>query len=96
MKAPAVYILANQRNGTLYTGVTSDLMKRVWEHKNDLSAGFSKKYQTHRLVYYEQHSTMENAIAREKQIKKWRRQWKLGLIEELNPDWNDLYDPLLE
>ena len=68
MKAPAVYILANQRNGTLYTGVTGDLIKRIWEHKNDLVEGFSRKYQTHYLVYFEQHPTMENAITREKQI----------------------------
>ncbi|MEE8388246.1 MAG: GIY-YIG nuclease family protein [Acidiferrobacterales bacterium] len=95
MKAPAVYILASQRNGTLYTGVTSDLIKRVWEHKNNLAEGFTQKYNTHRLVYYEQHPNMDSAIVREKQIKKWNRQWKLQLIEERNPEWNDLYESLL-
>ena len=95
MKAPAVYILASQRNGTLYVGVTSDLVKRIYEHKNDLADGFSKKYQTHRLVYFEQYSTMEFAIAREMQIKKWNRQWKLELIEDRNPEWKDLYEALL-
>ena len=95
MKAPAVYILASQRNGTLYTGVTSDLIKRIWEHKNNLAEGFTRKYNTHRLVYYEQHPNMDSAIVREKQIKKWNRQWKLQLIEERNPEWNDLYQSLL-
>ncbi len=95
VKAPALYILTSQRNGTLYTGVTSDLVKRIWEHKNDRVPGFTKQHQIHQLVYFEQHSTMDNAIAREKQIKKWRRQWKLQLIEEQNPEWNDLYEALL-
>lgn len=94
MKAPAVYILASRPNGTLYIGVTSNLPKRTWEHKNDLADGFSRSNHTHLLVYYEQHADMENAIAREKQIKKWRREWKLRLIEEFNPSWKDLYEDL--
>lgn len=95
MKRPAVYILASKRNGTLYTGVTSDLVKRIWEHKNDLIEGFTKKYAVHNLVFFEQHEDMIFAIAREKQIKKWNRSWKLRLIEELNPEWMDLYEGLL-
>jgi putative endonuclease len=95
MKQPAVYILAGKRNGTLYTGVTSDLIKRVYEHKNDLVEGFTKKYGVHRLIYFEQCEDMTSAISREKQIKKWNRNWKLRLIEERNPEWRDLYDGLL-
>ena len=95
MKQPAVYILASQRNGTLYIGVTSDLIKRVWEHKNDVVEGFTKKYRVHRLVYFELHDDMENAIIREKRLKKWNRAWKLRLIEEMNRDWNDLYGSIL-
>jgi putative endonuclease len=95
MKQPCVYILASQRNGTLYTGVTSDLIKRVWEHKNDQAEGFTQKYAVHLLVYFEQHDDMNAAITREKQIKKWSRAWKLGMIEEKNPNWNDLYETLL-
>jgi putative endonuclease len=95
MKQPCVYILASQRNGTLYTGVTSDLIKRVWEHKNDQTEGFTKKHGVHRLVYFEQHEDMSAAITREKQIKKWNRAWKLRLIEEKNPNWNDLYETLI-
>ena len=94
MKQPAVYILASKRNGTLYTGVTSDLIKRVYEHKNNLVEGFTKKYDVHRLVYFEPCEDMVSAIAREKQIKKWNRQWKLRLIEEQNPEWRDLYEGL--
>lgn len=90
-KLPAVYILASQRNGTLYIGVTSDLIKRVWEHKNDAVEGFTRKYGVHMLVYYEQHASMETAITREKQLKKWNRAWKLRLIEGRNPDWLDLW-----
>jgi putative endonuclease len=86
-----VYILASRRNGTLYTGVTSNLVKRVWQHRNGEIDGFTKKYDVKRLVYYETHQTAEPAIKREKQIKKWNRQWKLRLIEEDNPDWKDLY-----
>jgi putative endonuclease len=95
MKQPCVYILASQRNGTLYTGVTSDLVKRIWEHKNGLVEGFTKKYSVYRLVYFEQHDNMMSAINREKHIKKWNRNWKLSLIEEQNPEWIDLYENLL-
>ena len=89
-----VYILCSKRNGTLYTGVTSDLIKRVYEHKNKLADGFTKKYGVHRLIWYEMHGAAETAIPREKQIKKWNRAWKLELIEQMNPDWKDLYDEL--
>ncbi len=95
MKQPAVYILASKRNGTLYIGVTSDLVQRVWQHKNDVVEGFTKKYCVHTLVYYELHDDMENAILREKRLKKWNRDWKLLLIEEKNPDWNDLYSSII-
>ncbi len=88
---PAVYILAGRRNGTLYVGVTSDLVKRVWEHKNNASEGFTKKYRVHRLVYFELHDDMVGAIMREKRLKKWNRAWKLALIEKGNPEWRDLY-----
>ena len=91
MKRPCVYILASQRNGTIYIGVTSDPVKRVWEHKSDLVEGCSKKYGVHTLVWYKLHETMEAAITREKQIKEWKRAWKLELIEKMNPDWHDLY-----
>ena len=86
-----VYILASKQNGTLYLGVSSDIVKRVWQHKNDLAEGFTKKYGVKDLVYYEIHEDAENAIKREKQLKKWRRSWKLELIEEKNPEWRDLY-----
>jgi len=89
-RQPAVYVLASERNGTIYIGVTSDLVKRVWEHKNDLLDGFTKRYGVHRLVYYELHADMLSAIAREKHLKKWNRAWKLQLIEEKNPEWKDL------
>ncbi len=91
-KQPAVYILANKRNGTLYIGVTSDLAKRIWEHKNNMVEGFTKKYNVHQLVWYEKHESMESAIMREKRLKDWKRAWKLELIESKNPDWVDLYD----
>ena len=94
-KLPCVYILASRRNGTLYVGVTSDLVKRVWEHKNDAVDGFTKQYGVHDLVWYERHETMESAIAREKALKEWKRQWKLRLIEEANPGWRDLYAEIL-
>ncbi len=94
-KQPAVYILASKRNGTLYIGVTSDLPKRAWEHKNDWVEGFTKKYNIHRLVYYEMHEDLVSAISREKQIKKWNRAWKLELIEKQNPDWRDLWEGIL-
>ena len=91
MKAPCVYILASERYGTLYVGVTSDLVMRIWQHKNDAVEGFTKKYRVHLLVWYEQHATMESAILREKAIKAWKREWKLALIEKGNLDWRDLY-----
>jgi len=90
-KQPAVYILASKRNGTLYVGVTSDLIKRIWEHKNNMVDGFTKRYGLHNLVWYELHENMESAIKREKQLKEWKRQWKLELIEGGNPSWLDLY-----
>jgi putative endonuclease len=92
---PAVYILASKRNGTLYVGVTDDLKKRTWEHRNDVAAGFSKKYRVHLLVYYELHPDMTSAITREKQIKKWRRAWKVELLEKQNPAWKDLWNGIL-
>ena len=90
-----VYILASKRNGTLYIGVTSDLVKRVYEHKNNLVDGFTKSYSVHSLVYFEQTNDIESAITREKQLKKWNRKWKLELIEKYNPQWNDLYNELI-
>ena len=95
MKLPCVYILASARNGTLYIGVTSDLVRRVWVHRNDIQDGFSHRYRVHLLVWYEVHPTMLSAIAREKALKKWRRAWKLELIESANPDWYDLYPEIL-
>ena len=94
-RQPSVYILASKRNGTLYTGVTSSLVKRVWEHKNNVVEGFTKQYSVHDLVWFEMHATMETAIQREKAIKTWKRNWKLKLIEQNNPDWDDLYEGLL-
>jgi putative endonuclease len=94
-KQPAVYILASKRNGTLYIGVTSNLQKRAWEHKNDVIEGFTKQYRVHLLVYYELHGDMVSAITREKQIKKWNRAWKIELIEEKNPDWQDLWNNII-
>lgn len=91
---PCVYILASERNGTLYIGVTSNLPARVWQHKNEQVDGFTKKYKVHYLVWYELHESMESAIAREKALKFWQRQWKIRIIEQLNPDWKDLYDEL--
>jgi putative endonuclease len=93
-KLPCVYLLASKRNGTLYVGVTSDLVKRVWEHKNHVADGFTKQYGVDQLVWYEMHETMESAIQREKALKEWQRVWKLKLIEEKNPDWKDLYDTI--
>ncbi|CAG9163902.1 GIY-YIG nuclease family protein [Cupriavidus pinatubonensis] len=86
-----VYLPASARNGTLYLGVTSDLVRRVWEHKNEFVKGFSQKYGVHQLVWFETHESAEAAITREKQIKKWNRSWKINLIEGMNPYWNDLY-----
>ena len=93
-KQPAVYILASKRNGTLYVGVTSNLVPRIWEHKDNLLEGFTKRYNVHRLVWYEFQATMEEAIKREKQVKGWKRSWKLELIESTNPEWQDLYEAL--
>ncbi|MFI4888681.1 MAG: GIY-YIG nuclease family protein [Burkholderiales bacterium] len=94
-RKPCVYILASRERGTLYVGVTSDLIKRVGEHKNDLVEGFTKKYRVHDLVWFEQHEMMESAILREKAVKEWQRAWKIRLIEEHNPAWRDLYPDLL-
>lgn len=93
-KQPAVYIVTNKRNGTLYTGVTSNLPKRIYEHKNNVTEGFTAKYNCHTLVYFEMHETMEAAIEHEKQIKAGSRNKKLALIENQNPDWQDLYDTI--
>ncbi|HBL16481.1 MAG: GIY-YIG nuclease [Elusimicrobia bacterium GWA2_69_24] len=95
-KLPCVYILASRRNGTLYVGVTSALAKRVWEHKNDIGEGFTKKYRVHMLVWFEAHETMESAIRREKAIKEWKRIWKVELIERGNPGWKDLYEEICQ
>lgn len=89
-----VYILANKRNGTLYTGSTGDLPGRIFIHKNDSVDGFTKKYGVHRLVYYEACGSRYEALQRERQIKEWKRSWKLALIEKVNPEWRDLYDDL--
>ncbi len=90
-----VYILASDRNGTLYVGVTNDLARRVYEHRNDLIEGFTKRYGVHRLVWFEVHGDINEAILREKRIKKWNRSWKLRVIEEMNPDWIDLTEKLM-
>lgn len=90
-----VYILASQRRGTLYIGVTSNLIKRVYEHKNGLADGFTRQYEVHRLVYYEVARNAEAALLRERQMKKWNRLWKIRLIEENNPEWIDLYGNLV-
>ena len=92
---PAVYILASQRNGTLYIGVTSHLVQRIWQHKNDLVPGFTEKFGVHDLVYFELMDDMASAITREKQLKKWNRTWKLALIEKQNPTWQDLWPTIL-
>ena len=93
---PAVYILASQRNGTLYIGVTSNLPQRVYQHREHLAQGFTNQRHITMLVWYELHSTMEHAITREKQLKKWNRQWKLRLIEEKNPSWQDLWFEIIK
>ncbi len=92
MKTYYVYISASKRNGTLYIGVTNDLLRRVYEHKNNLIEGFTSKYQVHQLVYYETTSEVTAALRREKQLKKWKRAWKIELIEKNNPQWIDLYE----
>ena len=90
-----VYVLASQRNGTLYVGVTSNLIKRIWEHKNKVIQGFTQKYSVDKLVYFEQYRDPENAIKREKRLKSYNRQWKLELVEKENPEWRDLYTELV-
>jgi len=95
MKEPCVYIMANECRGTLYIGATSDLTQRVWQHKNKAMEGFSATYGLKRLVWFECHPTMEEAILREKAMKKWRRTWKIDAIESMNPEWRDLYPELL-
>ena len=92
---PCVYIITNEQNGTLYIGVTSDLVKRIYQHKNEVSGGFSKQYKLRMLVWYEQHESMDSAIQREKILKKWNRQWKLELIEAMNPNWDYLYETII-
>ncbi len=94
-RQPCVYLLASKRNGTLYTGVSSNLVKRVWEHKYHVVEGFTKKYGVDILVWYEVHETMESAIRREKAIKNWKRAWKIRVIEAMNPQWRDLYSGIL-
>ena len=96
MKTFCVYIMASKRNGTLYIGVTSNLLQRVWQHKNNITKGFTEKYGVHMLVYYEQTNDARSALLREKQLKKWKRKWKLDLIEKQNPQWKDLYDDLIK
>lgn len=96
MRQYYVYILASQRNRTLYIGVTNDLIKRVWQHKNKVADGFTKKYAVDKLVYYETTENIESAILREKQLKNWHRQWKINLIQSKNPEWRDLYQQIIE
>jgi putative endonuclease len=95
MKEYYVYIMASTRNGTLYTGVTSGLVRRVWEHKSGEIKGFTSKYKVNQLVYYEMHGDITEAIKREKNIQAWKRSWKLNLIEKNNPYWNDLYESIV-
>ncbi len=94
MKTYYVYILASRKNGTLYIGVTNNLQKRIWQHKNDIVEDFTKRYKVHNLVYFEQADNAISAIEREKRLKKWNRSWKIKLIEKNNPKWNDLYEDL--
>jgi len=89
-----VYILASERNGTLYIGMTDDLVKRIWQHRNNVIPGFTQRYGVKTLVWYERHESRESAFARERQMKKWNRAWKLEVIEESNPDWRDLWDQI--
>jgi len=96
MKSPAVYLLASAKRGTLYIGVTSNLIQRIWQHREHLTKGFSDRYDVTRLVWYELYETMENAIVREKQLKKWNREWKIRLIEQANPDWRDLWQNIAD
>ena len=94
MRVPCVYILASKPDGTLYAGVTTSLLQRVWQHKSDLVEGFTKRYGVHTLVWYEVHDSIGSAIQREKALKKWKRAWKIRLITKMNPTWADLYDGL--
>lgn len=94
-RQPCVYLLASDRNGTLYCGVTSDLVRRVWQHREHLVEGFTRRYGATRLVWYERHATMASAIVREKRIKRWNRAWKLGLIDAMNPSWRDLWPDIV-
>ena len=95
MKQPAVYLLATGKRGTLYIGVTSNLVARTWQHREHIVEGFTKRYDVTNLVWYELHGTMEAAILREKQLKKWNREWKLRLVQEFNPEWRDLWDDIV-
>ncbi|ATA24720.1 endonuclease [Brenneria goodwinii] len=94
-KQPCIYILSNRPYGSLYVGVSSHLLKRIWQHKNHITGGFSQKYDLNMLVYYEFFEDINNAILREKQLKKWKRAWKIRLIESINPDWEDLYSYII-
>ena len=94
MQESYVYILASKKHGTLYIGVTSNLVKRIFEHKNNIIGGFTQKYRVHNVIYYETHNSIQEAITREKQLKKWKRDWKINLIERENPEWIDLYHGL--
>ena len=95
MKQPAVYLLATGKRGTLYIGVTSNLIARTWQHREHVVEGFTKRYDVTKLVWYELHGTMDTAILREKQLKKWNREWKLRLVQEFNPEWRDLWDDIV-
>ena len=95
MKQSFVYMMTNKKKGTIYTGVTGNLPSRVWQHKNNVIEGFTKQYKLHQLVYFEQCEDIRTAIQREKRIKKWKRAWKVELIEKLNPDWKDLYEEIV-
>jgi putative endonuclease len=95
MNSYCVYILASRRNGTLYIGVTNDLVRRVYDHKASTMEGFAEKYGVHTLVYYEPYTDVRDALTREKRLKKWKRQWKIDLIESANPDWQDLYPQII-
>ena len=95
MKEYYVYILTNKYNAVLYIGVTSDLIKRIWEHKNKIMKGFSSKYKIDKLVYFEQYNDIKQAIQREKRLQEWQRQWKVVLINSINPEWKDLYDEII-
>jgi len=95
LKQPAVYILASQPRGTLYIGVSSNLIQRIWQHTSGVMEGFTERYEVDRLVYFEMHTDMTGAITREKQLKKWKRDWKIALIEKDNPDWHDLWPEIV-